>query len=269
MEKDKKRILLVEDEQTLANLIELRLERAGYKVEVARDGKKGLELILEQKAELILLDLMLPELGGFDILEELARKNILPDLPIVIISNSGQPVEVERAIKLGVRDYLIKVNFSPDEVLEKVNQVIASEEAKRKGKRSNKFPGVSKALLLIEDDKILGDVLERKFTRAKHQVFKALNAGEARNILQKEKISLILLDLVLPDVDGYSFLAELKKGERTKDIPVIIISNLGQRQEIKKGMDAGAVDYIVKSDTVPEEILKKVEAVLQKGQNKK
>jgi len=163
MEKDKKRILLIEDEQTLANLIELRLERAGYEVEGAKDGKKGLELIREQNADLVLLDLMLPELGGFDILEALNKEGILPDLPIVIISNSGQPVEVERAIKLGVRDYLIKVNFSPDEVLEKVNQVIAAEKDKRKGERSNKFPGVLQSILLIEDDKILGNALEKKF----------------------------------------------------------------------------------------------------------
>ena len=90
-----------------------------------------------------------------------------------------------------------------------------------------------------------------------------MNAREARKILKDEKIDLILLDIILPDVDGFQLLDEFKKDDATKDIPVIIVSNLGQKEEIEKGKERGAVDYIIKSNTIPGEILKKVENILK------
>lgn len=68
--------------------------------------------------------MLLPSLNGFSVLEKLAVEKLLPGLPVIIISNSGQPIEVERAKELGVRDYLIKVNFDPKELLTKINRVL-------------------------------------------------------------------------------------------------------------------------------------------------
>ena len=260
MAEKKKTIVLVEDEKIIANLIELRLERSGYEVKTVHDGKAGLDLILESKPDLVLLDVALPTLGGFDILDKLKEEKLLPDLPIIIISNSGQSVEIERAKDAGVRDYLIKVNFSPEEVLEKVKLVL--EEERKESKEETSI--AADHILLVEDDTILADALERKFTQKGCQVFRANNASEAKKVLTEYRIDLILLDIILPDVDGFQFLRELKKDEKIKDIPVIIISNLGQEEEIEKGKQAGAADYIVKADTVPSDILKKVEDLLQK-----
>ena len=260
MAEKKKTIVLVEDERTISNLIELKLERSGYKVETAHDGKVGLDLILELKPDLVLLDIALPTLGGFDILNKLKEKKLLPRLPIIIISNSGQPIEIDRAKDAGVRDYLIKVNFSPEEVLEKVRLIFEEEKKENKGKVSS----TTDRILLIEDDALLAGSLERKFTQKGYQLFKANNAREAKKVLKENRIDLILLDIILPDIDGFQFLQKLKKDESIKDIPVIIISNLGQKEEIEKGTQAGAADYIVKSDTVPGDILKKVEILLQK-----
>lgn len=260
MVEKKKIIVLVEDEKTIANLIELSLERSGYEVKTAHDGKEGLDLILRSSPDLVLLDIALPTLGGFDILDKLKEEKRLPSLPIIIISNSGQSVEIERAKDAGVRDYLIKVNFSPEEVLDKVNLVL--EDEKKMGEQSSSAD--ADHILLVEDDTILADYLERKFTQKGYKVFRANNASEAKRALTEHKIDLVLLDIILPDVDGLQFLQELKKDENIKDIPVIIISNLGQEEEIERGKQAGAADYIVKSDTVPGDILKKVETLLQK-----
>lgn len=260
MAEKKKTIVLVEDEKTIANLIELKLERSGYEVKTVHDGKAGLDLILESKPDLVLLDIALPTLGGFDILDRLKEEKLLPNLPIIIISNSGQPIEIDRAKDAGVRDYLIKVNFSPEEVLEKVKLIFEEEKEKSKRKTSS----VVGRILLVEDDALLADSLGRKFIQKGYQLFKANNAREAKKILAENKIDLVLLDLILPDVDGFQFLQEIKRDENIKDIPVIIISNLSQKEEIEKGKQAGAADYIVKADTVPSDILKKVEILLQK-----
>ncbi len=122
----KKTIVLVEDEQIMVDLLTKKLEDAGYLVKVAKDGRSGLNLIRKAKPDLVLLDMMLPILDGFGVLEKLAAEKLLPALPVVVVSNSGQPIEIERIKKLGVRDYLIKINFDPKELLVKINLVLKS-----------------------------------------------------------------------------------------------------------------------------------------------
>lgn len=120
----KKSILLIEDDDIVMNILVKRLEKAGYLVEIANDGKKGLLMIQKKKPDLVILDMLLPVLDGFGVLEELKKSGFLPDLPVLVISNSGQPIEIERILQMGVRDYLIKLNFSPGEVLEKVKRIL-------------------------------------------------------------------------------------------------------------------------------------------------
>ena len=269
MKKKQKRIVLLEDEPTIANLIDLGLKKQGYAVQAIRNGKEGLRIIRKTKPDLVLLDMMLPGMRGFDILEALYAEHTLPSLPVIIISNSGQPIEIERALNLGVRDYLIKVNFTPQEVIEKVEHLFASKTAKPTIKKKSKKSGEGKRVLIVEDDFILAETLEKKFIQKNHYAQKALNASEARRILQNTKIDVILLDLILPDVDGFSFLSELKHDNRFKDIPIVIISNLGQREDMERGLRGGAIDYIVKANTVPGEIVERVEALLKNGSVKK
>lgn len=115
-----KKVLIVEDEKILLDLLEKKLIKEGYEVFTAQDGEKGLKLIREKKPDLILLDIIMPKIGGFEVMEIMAKEPELKKIPIIIISNSGQPVEIERAQKLGAKDWLIKTEFDPQEVIEKV-----------------------------------------------------------------------------------------------------------------------------------------------------
>lgn len=123
-----KKILIVEDEQLIADLLQRKLRRAGYYAFVARDGEDALKQIREQRPHLILLDIVLPRLNGFEVLSELKKDQELGRTPVIIISNSGQPVEIEKAKAAGVRDWLIKTEFDPQEVLEKVRQQIGNSQ---------------------------------------------------------------------------------------------------------------------------------------------
>lgn len=258
----KKLIVLIEDEEVMVNLLVSKLEKAGYVVKTALDGVSGLDLVRTEKPDLVLLDMMLPRLNGFGILEKLNEEKILPELPIIIISNSGQPVEIDRALKLGVRDYLIKVNFDPNELITKVARLFGMEEGGKKTASENGIAGSS--VLIIEDDIFLVELLERKFEMEHFRTYRAMDAQQAHAIVTSERIDVILLDIVLPGVDGFSFLRDLKADEKLKQIPVIIISNLSQDEEIKKGMDAGAVDYIIKAHATPGDIVTKVKGILKK-----
>ena len=119
-----KKILLIEDEEVLISLLEKKITREGYEFFIARDGIEGLEKIKEIKPDLILLDIIMPKMGGFEVMEEMQKDEELKKIPIVVISNSGQPVEIDRIQKLGARDWLIKTEFDPQEVVEKVKKQI-------------------------------------------------------------------------------------------------------------------------------------------------
>ena len=119
-----KKILLVEDEEIMIGLLQRKLENEGYEVDVARDGVEGLEKMKEAKPDLILLDIIMPRMGGFEVLEKMKDDPDLKKIPVIVISNSGQPVELGRVRKLGVKDWLIKTEFDPQEVIDKVKKQI-------------------------------------------------------------------------------------------------------------------------------------------------
>ncbi len=114
-----KKILVVEDEEILRSLLQKRLSEEGYEVDVARDGLEGMEKIREKRPDVILLDIIMPNMDGFEMMEEMKKESI-SDIPIIVVSNSGQPVEIDRAQKLGARDWLVKTEFDPQEVVDKV-----------------------------------------------------------------------------------------------------------------------------------------------------
>lgn len=115
-----KKILLLEDEELMINLLERKLTQEGYEVSVAKDGIEGLEKMKKTKPDIVLLDIVMPRMGGFEVMEEMVKNEELKKIPVIVISNSGQPVELDRAKRLGAKDWLIKTEFDPQEVLEKV-----------------------------------------------------------------------------------------------------------------------------------------------------
>jgi len=119
-----KKILIVEDEEILIDLLQRKLTNEGYEILVARDGDEGLKIMQEINPDLVLLDIVMPKMGGFEVMEEMAKDSELKKIPIIVISNSGQPVEIDRAQELGAKDWLIKAEFDPQEVLDKVAKQI-------------------------------------------------------------------------------------------------------------------------------------------------
>ncbi len=126
----KQKILIIEDEKVLSELLEKKIKEEGYEASVAIDGEEGLELMKKEKPDLVLLDIIMPRMDGFRVMEEMNKdpELNLKKIPVVIVSNSGQPVEIDKALDLGVRDYLIKTQFDPMEVIDKIKKQIGSPE---------------------------------------------------------------------------------------------------------------------------------------------
>ncbi len=123
-------------------------------------------------------------------------------------------------------------------------------------------------IFLVEDDQDLQEMYETKFTMEGFEVVKAENGAAALNKITGDKPDIILLDIVMPEIDGFQVLKDIKANPDTKEIPVILLTNLGQDGDIKKGMELGAVDYLIKANFTPNEVVEKVKKALGNTEEK-
>lgn len=122
------KILLIEDEPLLANLLKQRLEKNSFEVLLARDGEEGLKILRETKPDLILLDIILPKISGFELMETLRNNTDFQQAPIIIISNLGQDNDIEKGQSLGAVGYFIKAKISIEELVQQVKDFIEGKK---------------------------------------------------------------------------------------------------------------------------------------------
>lgn len=126
----KPKIVLVEDDQFIVDMYKIKLA-PDFDLRVAVDGQDGLDLIRQFKPDLVLLDIILPRLDGFEVLEEIKKDPELKDIPVLLLTNLGQRDNIRRGLRLGALDYVIKAHYTPGEVAEKVKQVLEQISAKQ------------------------------------------------------------------------------------------------------------------------------------------
>jgi len=124
------KILIVEDDSFLAGMYVRKLESKNFKVILASDGLQGLKLAKQESPRLILLDILQPKLDGFEILENLKKDPKTESIPVILLTNLSQKENLEKALRLGVQDYLIKAHFMPSEVVEKIEKILGDKEKK-------------------------------------------------------------------------------------------------------------------------------------------
>lgn len=302
----KEKVLIIEDEEVLLDVLQEKLKKEGYQVEVARDGEEGLIRTRSFKPDIVLLDIVMPKLDGFQFLEKMQQDEVIKNIPVMIISNSGQPVEIDRALKLGVKDYIIKTQFDPQEVLDKMGKILRGQASPTKPEDASAIsqpPSLTEAsegedqaapggthqitkqtsadqktsqspepavaggqkitILIVEDDKFLRDLLVHKLEEKNYQTEVAIDGQEGLKKIKQVKPDLVLLDLILPGVDGFGVLKQMRQDKRLDKIPVIILSNLGQQEEIERGLSLGAQDYLIKAHFTPQEVVARIKKILR------
>lgn len=249
------RILIIEDDVFLGDAIKAKLQIAGYEVTISVDGAEGFQQLKKTKPDLVLLDLVLPTMNGYEIMEAKHADPEIAAIPTIIISNSGQPVEVNRALSLGVKNYLVKAQLDPEEVIAKIRAIFGEVrvDARLKGKK----------ILWVEDDQFLSEILTTKFANEACVSLYAENAERALEVLQHEKPDVIVTDLVLPGMAGLDFLKALKAQQNAAGVPIIVLSNLGQQADVEKTKEYGAVKHLVKASFDPDDLVKEIADVLQ------
>ncbi len=120
------KVLIVEDDKFLSELISTKLSKEGFDVVLATDGESGLQKAISEKPHIILLDIMLPGMSGFEVLQSLKgqQDKAVAAIPVLILSNFGQESKVKQGLELGAKDYLVKANFTTGEIVEKIKNTL-------------------------------------------------------------------------------------------------------------------------------------------------
>ncbi len=242
MEQKKPYVLIIEDNKILGDLIVKTFVSEGYESALCRNGEEGWQSLQKREPDILLLDIVLPEKSGYEILEDMNKLKMLTRVPTIIVSNSGEPVQVSRSLALGVRDYIVKADLSVDEVLAKVKKYLPGSSS------TMAMSDARLKVLMVEDDsflqsiagKVIGSVLDVRY---------AVDGLSALKEAESFSPDAILLDIVLPgDMSGFDVLEHLRTGEKNAKIAIIMFTNLGQEDDKKKALALGADDYLVKAD---------------------
>lgn len=244
-------ILIIEDEQSLADTLKLKLSKEGFAVEAIPDGGLGLQRVKTLKPDLVLLDLLLPTMGGEEVLKRVKEDPETKNIPIIVISNSGQPVEIKRLLERGVDDYIVKANFTIDDILERVYNTIEKKSGR---------PDV----LIAEDEGFLRTVLAKKLRIDGLKVVTTLDGDSCLKTTLQVKPKVLVLDLLMPGLSGEEVLGALKKDTSftEKETSIIVLSNYSgkENEPIIKEMTRG---YFIKSNFDIDEIVDKVKSFVK------
>lgn len=276
-----KRVLIIEDEEILLDVLRQKLIMSGYEVEEAKNGREGLELIKTFNPDVILLDILMPEMNGWQVMENIKSSPEIPNIPIIIISNSGQPMDVKKFVEKGACDYIVKAQFTPEEVVEKVNSCVekgvvqkvkkiargVTDSIKPKSAKKKKEDKEDDRIkvLIIEDDPFLSELCMTKLSKEGFKVILATDGQDGLDKTIKEVPSMILLDIRLPGMNGFEVLEKIKRNQRMEvaKIPVVLLSNFGQEDYIERGLSLGAVDFLIKANFTTDEIVEKMKSILR------
>ena len=129
MAKEKTKILLIEDDNFLVEMYTTKYELEGFEVTSAEDGKKGLDMVKKIKPDIILLDILMPKMDGFAVLDALKKDTGTANIPVILLTNLGQKDDVKKGFEKGAVGYLIKAHFMPSEVVDKIKKILKENKS--------------------------------------------------------------------------------------------------------------------------------------------
>ena len=246
-EGEKPLVLIFEDNQQAAQLIQVYLQEAGYRTEFARDGAEGLEKAKRLKPNIITLDMIMPIKDGWQVLKELKRHPICKNIPIVIISITD---EKKLGFSMGAVDYFVKP-VNREELL-KVMQKIPIRVNNHK-----QHPKV----LIIDDDRNAADLIHVILEAEGYEVIKSMNGKEGVRIASAEAPDLIILDLIMPDISGFNVAYQLKQQVSTRKTPIIILTSMEVDDETKSQMQGFISTIMSKSRFTKKDLLREISSI--------
>jgi signal transduction histidine kinase/CheY-like chemotaxis protein len=237
-------ILVIDDDATARELISHHLKAKGFSVVAAAGGMEGLRLATELRPTAITLDVMMPDLDGWSVLAALRQNPDLADIPVMVSIVD----EHRRGIALGAAGYLTKPVDR-----ERLHRLIRRFQA----------PSRRTRVLMVEDDAVQRERMRGWLEPSQWVVREAANGREALRILRGERPDVILLDLMMPEMDGFEVVAALQKDTGWQDIPVIVITSLDLTAKDRERLNTGVKSVLVKDRFRPEDLIERIRCLVQ------
>jgi len=255
------KLLLVEDDPFIAEIYKKKFESSGFDVLNVTTGKAVLKEALEQKFDLILLDLVIPELSGTEVLRELRTNPAYdPEIKIVVFSNLSSSEDREECLKLGANGFISKTEFSPSEVVGEVNRFINqfSEQEKnslRRAKAPEDQIKNGKRILLIEDEAIFVDMFGKRLRDEGYEVTACNDGVSGLQEALDGTFDLVISDVMMPGMDGRELVTKLKEAESENNTPIFLFSASLDDQAVKELIESKIADKVfLKTQITPSEL---------------
>jgi CheY-like chemotaxis protein/two-component sensor histidine kinase len=231
------KILVIDDEQTVRDLMRRFLAREGFDVVTAEDGQEGLALARRLRPALITLDVLMPGMDGWSVLQSLKADPELAEIPVVMLTIVD---EKNKGYALGASEYVTKPIDR-----ERLRALLGRFCDQGAGRRA----------LIVEDDEDTRRWLHRALEREGWEVSEAANGREGLERLAKAPVNLILLDLMMPEMDGFEFLAERRKSKALDRIPVIVVTAADLSEDDRRRLNGGVLHVLQKSAQTRDQLL--------------
>ena len=263
------KIMLVVDDPMIAEIYQKKFELAGFEVVNAVTGKEVLKYALEDKFDLILLDMVLPEMSGMDVLKELrGNPDYSRDLKIIVLSNLNKTDNEKEAKEAGADDYIGKTQYTPSELAVEIQRLLNQyAELKKNKDRASGSEAAAKSsgkkILFIEDEEIFLEMFGKKLESEGFSLEYAKNGVWGSKLAAENEYDLFITDMVMPAMGGEEIVRRLKLDDRTKDKPIIVLSASLIEEDIQPVRDLGVTDFYEKTRLVPSDLARRVSELLK------
>ena len=255
----KPRILIVDDEPNNVKLISAMLYKEPFDIVTACNGKTALEVINNNKIDLILLDIMMPEMDGYQVTRSVKENEKTKDIPIILVTALYSGEDKRRGLNAGADEFITKP-VNKVEIIARIRSMLRLQQYREQmivRKQSEDFSSIplinplsgrncSQCVLLVEDNIKDTKLIQQILINEPYNLRVVSSGEDAIALVLKEKIDLILLDIMLPKMDGYHVCQYLKNNSNTYDIQIVMVSCLSDLDSRIKGVDEGVDDYLVK-----------------------
>ena len=267
------RIIILEDDPMIAEIYFKKFSNSGFEVFPAKTAEEALGIIKREKVEVIMTDLIMPKMDGFQLIEELRNGRYDQDIKIIVTSNLSQKEDRDKAIQLGANGFVAKSDFSPSELVAEIQRLVGQyqhqKENELRNEESSKYVdnnkwNKQKRILLIEDEDIFVDMFGEKLKQDGFLVESANNGAWGLKEAMKNNYDLLIIDVMMPSMTGDEIVEKLKMEDETKNLPIIMLSASVDDEKVGKIKAMGVSEFYIKTQVTPSELSDRVIEILSK-----
>ncbi|KPA17182.1 diguanylate cyclase [Candidatus Magnetomorum sp. HK-1] len=282
MNKDIKTILIIEDNKLNLKLIRTILLISNFKVLEAENAEEGFQILKDHRPDIILMDIQLPGMDGLTATRRIKSSEEYKDIPVIALTAKAMADDEQKALDAGCDGYIIKpidtrgfistltssINQPALINLKSFQKKLMPKDQEKLGTLEHRIKSIddifthNRKILIVDDDRLNVQLLERQLSHSSYEVICAYCGEDALDIVKEELPDLILMDIMMPGIDGFEVTRAIRSDKKTADIPIILITVLESKEDRIRGLNIGADDFLNKP-VMFEELLARVRSLIR------